>query len=290
MKVRGNWGEVQLGNLLEQLLTPDQYGKNIAVTGEGRDCVEFAIKLPGKGDDEHPVWLPIDAKFPQSDYQRLVEASELADVEAVESAAKALSENVWDAAKTIRDKYIHAPQTTDFGILFLPTEGLYAEVLRRPGLADKMQRELRIIIAGPTTLTALLHSLQMGFHALAIQKPSGEVSKLLGAVKGDFEKFSITLKSVKVKFDSASSSIEFSAPAPLAPQFAAQLSQTEQQILHMLIEGMTEKEIAQKLGRSGHTTHVHVRNIYRKASVSSRRELKAYFARLNESGIAQPRN
>lgn len=208
VKVRGNWGEVQLGNLLEQMLTSEQFGKNVAVTGEGRDRVEFAVKLPGKSDDDRPVWLPIDAKFPQADYQRLVDASERADVEAVEAAAKALADSVWLAAKTIRDKYIQPPQTTDFGILFLPTEGLYAEVLRRPGLADKMQRDLRIIIAGPTTLTALLNSLQMGFHTLAIQKQSGEVSRLLGHVKGDFEKFSTTLKSVKSKLDSASSSIE----------------------------------------------------------------------------------
>ena len=208
VRVRGNWGEVQLGNLLEQTLTRDQYALNVPVTGEGRERVEFAIKLPGRTDDDKPVWLPIDAKFPQEDYQRLVDASERSDSDGVEAASKALADRVWRSAKDIRDKYIRAPMTTDFGILFLPTEGLYAEVLRRPGLADELQRELRIVIAGPTTLAALLNSLQMGFRTLAIQKQSSEVWKVLGGVKSDFGKFSDILDSVKKKLDSASSTIE----------------------------------------------------------------------------------
>ena len=208
VKVRGNWGEVQLGNLLEQLLTPDQYEKNVAVTGEGRERVEFAIKLPGKSDDEKPVWLPIDAKFPQDDYQRLVDASERADVDGIEASAKALTDRVKSFARDIRDKYIKVPATTEFGILFLPTEGLYAEVLRRPGVADDIQRDYRILIAGPTTLTAVLSSLQMGFRTLAIQKQSSEVWKVLGAVKTDFGKFKEVLDKVKAQLETAAGSIE----------------------------------------------------------------------------------
>lgn len=193
------------------MLTPEQYGKNVAVTGEGRDRVEFAIKLPGKGDDEHPVWLPIDAKFPQSDYQRLVEASELADVEAVEAAAKKLlAESVCGKAakQSVTNTSTPRRRRTLASSSFPPKDST-PRSSAGPGSPNKRRANSALLfIAGPTTLTALLNSLQMGFHTLAIQKQSGEVSKLLGQVKGDFEKFSVTLKSVKSKLDSASNSIE----------------------------------------------------------------------------------
>lgn len=208
VKTRGIWGEVQLGNLLEQMLSSEQYATNVAVAGEGRETVEFAIKMPGGEEGGPPVWLPIDAKFPVEDYERLVDASERADVEGVEVAARALEVRVRGFAREIRDKYVRVPKTTEFAILFLPTEGLYAEILRRPGLAESMQRELRIVIAGPTTLAAILNSLQMGFRSLAIQKRSSEVWKVLGAVKADFGRFADVLESVKKKLDAASQTIE----------------------------------------------------------------------------------
>lgn len=208
VKTRGIWGEVQLGNLLEQMLSSEQYATNVAVAGEGRETVEFAIKMPGGEEGGAPVWLPIDAKFPVEDYERLVDASERADVEGVEAASRALEARVRGFAREIRDKYVRVPKTTEFAILFLPTEGLYAEILRRPGLAESMQRELRIVIAGPTTLAAILNSLQMGFRSLAIQKRSSEVWKVLGAVKTDFGKFADVLESVKKKLDAASQTIE----------------------------------------------------------------------------------
>ncbi len=180
VKTRGTWGEVQLGNLLEQILTSGQYEKNVATKVGSADRVEFAIKLPGR-EEGKPIWLPIDAKFPKEDYERLVEAAEQADVEAVEQAAKQLEIRIKAEAADIHKKYIDVPNTTDFGILFLPTEGLYAEVLRRTGVADSVQRDFRVIIAGPTTLAALLNSLQMGFHTLAIEKRSSEVLDCFGA-------------------------------------------------------------------------------------------------------------
>jgi len=188
VKIRGTWGEVQLGALLEQVLTPDQYAKNVCTVPNSRDLVEFAIKLPGKADGI-PVWLPVDAKFPVEDYQRLMDAQDKADIEQMEIAAKALENRIKQEAKTIRDKYIEPPHTTDFGILFLPTEGLYAEVLRRPGLADFIQREYRVIVSGPTSFAALLNSLQMGFRTLAIEHRSSEIWTLLGEVKTEFGKF-----------------------------------------------------------------------------------------------------
>ena len=180
VKTRGTWGEMQLGNLLEDILTPDQYARNVATKPNGRETVEFALKLPGRDEqDGKVVWLPIDAKFPKEDYERLVEASERGDAAAVEQAAKELEARVRSQARDIRDKYVAPPHTTDFGLLYLPTEGLYAEVLRRPGLADSVQREQRVVIVGPTTLAALLNSLQMGFRTLAIQQRSSEVWKVL---------------------------------------------------------------------------------------------------------------
>jgi DNA recombination protein RmuC len=211
VKTRGTWGEVQLEALLDQVLTAEQYDKNVATRPGSSERVEFAIRLPGQGDrasDSRPVWLPIDAKFPVEDYQRLVEAQDRADPLAVEAAAKALEMRLRDEAKKIRDKYVEPPHTTDFAILYLPTEGLYAEALRRPGLADVLQRELRVSLAGPTTLAALLNSLQMGFRTLAIEKRSSEVWAVLGAVKTEFGKFGEALESTRKKLEQATKSIE----------------------------------------------------------------------------------
>ena len=211
VKTRGTWGEVQLESLLDQVLTAEQYAKNVVTRPNSGERVEFAIRLPGRelGEDEqHPVWLPIDAKFPMEDYQRLIEAQDRADPLAVEVAAKALEMRLRDEAKKIRDKYVEPPHTTDFAILYLPTEGLYAEALRRPGLADGLQREFRISIAGPTTLAALLNSLQMGFRTLAIEKRSSEVWSVLGAVKTEFGKFGEALEVTRKKLEQATKSIE----------------------------------------------------------------------------------
>jgi DNA recombination protein RmuC len=207
VKMRGTWAEMQLGNLLEQILTAEQYEKNVSPTGRG--TVEFAIKLPGRdSQDGKPVWLPIDAKFPKEDYERLVDASERGDPFAVEDAAKSLEMRVRGQAREIRDKYIQAPLTTDFALLYLPTEGLYAEILRRPGLVDSIQRDLRVVVVGPTTLAAVLNSLQIGFRTLAIEKHSSEVQKVLVAVKSEFGKFGEVLDKVKKKLDEAGNVIE----------------------------------------------------------------------------------
>ena len=207
VKTRGTWGEVQLANLLEQVLTAEQYAENVATRPKSGDRVEFAIRLPGRESGE-PVWLPIDAKFPVEDYQKLVEAQERADVVAVEAAAKALEMRLKDEAKTIREKYIEPPYTTDFAILYLPTEGLYAEALRRPGLVEALQRDQRVSIAGPTTLAAMLNSLQMGFRTLAIEKRSSEVWAVLGAIKTEFGKFGEALAHTRKKLQEASNSID----------------------------------------------------------------------------------
>ena len=209
VKTRGTWGEVQLEALLDQVLTTEQYAKNVATRPGSSERVEFAIRLPGREPGaDCPVWLPIDAKFPMEDYQRLVEAQDRADPLAVEVAAKALEMRLRDEAKKIRDKYVEPPHTTDFAILYLPTEGLYAEALRRPGLADGLQRDFRISIAGPTTLAALLNSLQMGFRTLAIEKRSSEVWSVLGAVKTEFGKFGEALEVTRKKLEQATKSIE----------------------------------------------------------------------------------
>ncbi len=208
VKTRGTWGEVQLGALLEQVLNPDQFATNVS-TKEAGEHVEFAIKLPGQSADrEETVWLPIDAKFPVEDYQRLVEAQEKADIEGVEAAGKQLENRVKSCAWDISGKYLNPPKTTDFGILFLPIEGLFAEVIRRPGLADTIQRECRVVIAGPTTLWSILNSLQMGFRTLTIQKRSSEVWNLLGAVKTEWTKYGDVLDAVQTKLHQASDTIE----------------------------------------------------------------------------------
>ncbi|UVA78769.1 MULTISPECIES: DNA recombination protein RmuC [Pandoraea] len=209
VKTRGIWGEVQLQALLEQLLTPEQYAKNVATRPGSTERVEFAIALPGQsGDSNKPVWLPIDAKFPREDYERLLDAQERADPVAVEEASKALETRIRLEAKTIADKYLAPPHTTDFALLFLPTEGLYAEVLRRPGLSDLLQREYRVTVAGPTTLTALLNSLQMGFRTLAIERRSSEVWQVLGAVKTEFTKFGDVLARTKSQLETVTRSID----------------------------------------------------------------------------------
>ncbi|ACR28115.1 DNA recombination protein RmuC [Burkholderia glumae] len=208
VKTRGTWGEVQLEALLEQMLTPDQYAKNVATVPKSSERVEFAIRLPGRQADAQPVWLPVDAKFPREDYERLIDAQERADAAGVEEAARALEARVRAEAKTIAEKYVAPPHTTDFALLFLPTEGLYAEILRRPGLTDLLQRDYRVTVAGPTTLTALLNSLQMGFRTLAIERRSSEVWQVLGAVKTEFGKFGEVLARTKSQLETVTRSIE----------------------------------------------------------------------------------
>ena len=211
VKTRGIWGEFQLGNILEQVMTPEQYERNVATKPNSNERVEFAIKLPGRDKEGSIVWLPIDAKFPQEDYQRLMDAQEQANAVLAEEAAKALENRVKAEAKDIAVKYLSVPYTTEFGILFLPTEGLYAEVLRRPGLCDTLMHEYRVVIAGPTTLAALLNSLQMGFRTLAIERRSSEVWALLGTVKTEFGKFGELLDKTSKKLHEASNSIETAA-------------------------------------------------------------------------------
>jgi len=207
IKTRGTWGEVQLGTLLEQMLTAEQFAKNVETRPSSGARVEFAIRFPGRGESG-TMWLPIDAKFPLEDYQRLVDAQERSDPPAIEEAGKALEARIKSEARSIRERYVEPPCTTDFAILYLPTEGLYAEVLRRPGVADWCQRECKVNVAGPTTLGALLNSFQMGFRTLAIEKRSSEVWTLLGAVKAEFDKFGSALAHTKRKLEEAHSSIE----------------------------------------------------------------------------------
>ena len=207
VKSRGTWGEVQLGALIEQTLTIDQYQKNISTKPGSRDIVEFAIRLPGQSA-ETPVWLPVDAKFPMEDYQRLMEAQDRADLPEMESAAKALENRIKLEAKTIREKYIEPPHTTDFAILFLPTEGLYAEVMRRQGLLELLQRDYRVTVAGPSTFSAMLNSLHMGFRTLAIEKRSSEIWNTLGQIKTEFGKFGEVIDATRKKLDAASKSFE----------------------------------------------------------------------------------
>jgi DNA recombination protein RmuC len=208
VKTRGTWGEVQLEMLLEQVLTPEQYAKNVETVAGSNARVEFALKLPGQVAGGAPVWMPIDAKFPKEQYERLLDAAERADADGVALAGRELERAVRGEAKTIADKYLAPPQTTDFAILFLPTEGLYAEVMRRPGLADELQRVHRISIAGPSTLMALLNSLQMGFRTLALEKRSSEVWQVLGAVKTEFSKFGDVLAATRMTLEKAARNIE----------------------------------------------------------------------------------
>jgi len=206
VKSRGTWGEVALGNILEEILSADQYTRNVEVRPRSNQRVEFAIKLPGDG--ETVLWLPVDAKYPTEDYDRLVEATERGDMEAVEAALRGIETRVRSAAKDICAKYVAPPHSTDFAVMFLPTEGLFAEVIRRPGLVDWLQRECRVMVAGPTTLVSLLTSLRMGFRALAIQQRSSEVWQVLSAVKTEFGKFGGVLDKVHKKLDEAQKVVE----------------------------------------------------------------------------------
>ena len=224
VKTRGTWGEVQLSALLEQLLTAEQFSVNVATRPGSNERVDFAIRLPGKGDGA-AVWLPIDAKFPVEDYQRLMDAQERGDPVLVEEAGRAIELRLKNEARSIRDKYVAPPHTTDFALLYLPTEGLYAEALRRPGLADTLQREWRVSLAGPTTLAALLNSLQMGFRTLAIEQRSAEVWAVLGAVKTEFGKFGEALAHTRKKLDEASNSI--SKAETRTRQLSRKLSEVE---------------------------------------------------------------
>ena len=211
VKTRGIFGEVQLGALLEQVFTPQQYATHVITVPGSRARVEFAIRLPGRGPghaDDAPVWLPIDAKFPREDYERLLDARDQADRDAAEAAARALEQRIRDEARTIAQLYLAPPHTTDFAVLFVPTEGLHAELLRRPGLQERLQREHRIMLAGPTTLLAMLSSLQMGFRTLALEQRSAEVWKVLGGVKTEFARFGEVLERTRRKLHEASQSIE----------------------------------------------------------------------------------
>lgn len=211
VKSRGTWGEIQLSSVLEQVLSPEQYCENVITKKNSTERVEFALKLPGRDNNIECIWLPIDAKFPIEDYQRLQLAQEQSDVELIDKHSKALELRIKSCAKDIRDKYLDPPNTTDFAIMFLPTEGLYAEVLRIPGLCELLQSEYRIIVSGPTTLIALLNSLQMGFKTLAIEKRSSEVWSLLAAVKTEFGKFGLILDKTQKKLQEASNTIETAA-------------------------------------------------------------------------------
>lgn len=212
VKIRGTWGEVQLEQLLEQILSPNQYSKNVATKPSGSERVEFCVNLPGRTEDgSENVWLPIDAKFPQEDFLRLVQAQEDGDLDGIESATKQLHLHIKSSAKNIRDKYINPPYTTDFAILFLPTEGLYAEIIRHPELTESLQLTFRVLVAGPTTLGALLNSLQMGFRTLAIEKRSSEVWETLGAIKTEFGKFGTIITKVQKKLHAASNEMDKAA-------------------------------------------------------------------------------
>lgn len=208
VKTRGIWGEIQLAAILEEILTPEQFAVNVATRPGSNERVEFAVKLPGRQDGEGVVWLPVDAKFPQEDYLRLVAASEEGNPALAEEAAKQLENRIKHEARSIHDKYLSPPHTTDFGIMFLPTESLYAEVVKRPHLMEYLQRENRIIVTGPSTMAALLNSLAIGFRTLAIEKRSSEVWILLGAVKTEFGRFGAILDKTQKKLTEASNSLE----------------------------------------------------------------------------------
>lgn len=207
VKTRGGWGEVQLGAILEQTLTPEQYARGVKLRPDGGEMVDFAVRLPGRRADDAPVWLPIDAKFPREDYERLLDAQEAGDAEGVRSAGAQLEKALKLQARSIGEKYIVPPYSTDFAVMFLPTEGLYAEAIRRPGFTDALQREHRVVIAGPTTVTALLSSLQMGFRTLAIEQRSSEVWALLGAVKSEFGKFAGILEKAEKQINTVGKSL-----------------------------------------------------------------------------------
>ncbi|MFM8823420.1 MAG: DNA recombination protein RmuC [Limnohabitans sp.] len=239
VKTRGMFGEAQLASLLEQVMAPDQYSAQCATRPGSKNRVDFAIRLPGKSEDGQPVWLPIDAKFPNEDYERLLEAQTRADAIQAELCSKALETRVRLEAKSITEKYIEPPFTTDFAILFLPTEGLYAEVLRRPGLIESLQRDYRVTLAGPTTLMAMLNSLQMGFRTLALEKRSSEVWQVLGAVKTEFGKFGDVLAKVKEQTQTVLNTLD--------------KAQTRSNVMHRAlrqVEAMPEGEVPSLLSQA----------------------------------------
>ena len=242
VKTRGVFGEVQLAALLEQVFTPEQYATNVATVPGSAERVEFAIRLPGQRDDGAPLWLPIDAKFPREDYERLLDASERADVAAMEISAKAIETRLRTEARTIRDKYVAPPHTTDFAILFLPTEGLYAEALRRPGLVEALQRDSKVMLAGPTTLLALLNSLQMGFRTLALEKRSAEVWEVLGAVKTEFGKFGDVLAKMRQKLKEAGDTIDAAEvrTRAMARQLRGVESLSDERAAQLLLPGLAK--------------------------------------------------
>jgi DNA recombination protein RmuC len=245
VKARGGWGEVQLGALLEQLLTSEQFDRNVQTRDESGERVDYAIKLPGEGNGA-AVWLPIDAKFPVEDYQRLITAQESGDSVLTDVAMKDLETQLRKSAKDICAKYINPPRTTDFALMFLPTEGLYAEAIRRVGLVEQVQRDCRVVFAGPTTLAALLNSLQMGFRTLAIQKRSSEVWNLLAGVKTEFAKFGDSLSKVKDKLDQAAGDMEKVAVRSRAItkklRDVEELPSNPQPLLPELLQGEEEEE------------------------------------------------
>jgi DNA recombination protein RmuC len=252
VKTRGIYGEVQLAGLLEQVFTPQQYATNVETVPGSGARVEFAIRLPGRGDEATALWLPIDAKFPREDYERLLEAQDRADPQAAEASARAIEVRLKAEAKSIREKYVAAPHTTDFAILFLPTEGLYAEALRRPGLAEMLQREHRVTLAGPSTLLATLSSLQMGFRTLALEKRSAEVWQVLGAVKTEFGKFGEVLAKTRKKLAEATSTIDLAEvrTRAMARQLRGVESLPETQA-RALLPGALEDEPEEEGGAAG---------------------------------------
>jgi DNA recombination protein RmuC len=252
VKTRGIYGEVQLAGLLEQVFTPQQYAANVETVPGSGARVEFAIRLPGRGDEATALWLPIDAKFPREDYERLLEAQDRADPQAAEASARAIEVRLKAEAKSIREKYVAAPHTTDFAILFLPTEGLYAEALRRPGLAEVLQREHRVTLAGPSTLLATLSSLQMGFRTLALEKRSAEVWQVLGAVKTEFGKFGEVLAKTRKKLSEATSTIDLAEvrTRAMARQLRGVESLPETQA-RALLPGVLEDDPEEEGGAAG---------------------------------------
>jgi DNA recombination protein RmuC len=252
VKTRGIYGEVQLAGLLEQVFTPQQYATNVETVPGSGARVEFAIRLPGRGDEATALWLPIDAKFPREDYERLLEAQDRADPQAAEASARAIEVRLKAEAKSIREKYVAAPHTTDFAILFLPTEGLYAEALRRPGLAEMLQREHRVTLAGPSTLLATLSSLQMGFRTLALEKRSAEVWQVLGAVKTEFGKFGEVLAKTRKKLSEATSTIDLAEvrTRAMARQLRGVESLPETQA-RALLPGVLEDDPEEEGGAAG---------------------------------------
>ena len=250
VKVRGTWGEVQLSNLLEQILSPGQYEANVATNPSSpNNRVEYALKLPGKGNNDC-VYLPIDSKFPLEDYQLLVEAQENGEVDAAREAAASMEKSLKKCAKDVRDKYLCPPHTTDFAIIFLPVEGLFSEILRRPGLQDFLQENYRVVIAGPTTFAALLNSLQMGFRTLAIEKQAGEVWNLLGAVKTNFGIFGDLLAKTQKKLQEASNSIDKAAQKTRGIEIklrkVSELPQNEADEILSLDSGFDDEELEEE--------------------------------------------